>query len=75
MGQVRDEMLLKALGKRIREIRISKNLSQEILANAADIPISQIGRIERGEVNTTVSTLAVLSKALDLMPHQLLNLE
>jgi transcriptional regulator with XRE-family HTH domain len=41
----------------------------------ADIPISQVGRIERGEVNATVSTLAVLAKALDLAPHQLLNLE
>jgi transcriptional regulator with XRE-family HTH domain len=57
---------IKAFGKRVRGLRTSLGLSQEQLANEADIPLSQVGRIERGEVNTTISTIAVLAKALNI---------
>lgn len=32
----------------------------------SDIPISQIGRIERGEINTTISTVNAIAKALNI---------
>ena len=41
-------------------------MSQEELANEADVPLSQIGRIERGETNPTISTLYVIAQALQL---------
>jgi len=47
-------------------MRKEAGLSQEDLANDADIPLSQVGRIERGEVNTTISTVYALSKALHI---------
>lgn len=47
-------------------MRKDAGLSQEDLANDADIPLSQVGRIERGEVNTTISTAYALSKALQI---------
>ena len=53
-----DEILfLKATGNNIRQLRKSLNLSQESLSFDADIPRNQIGRIERGEINTSVITL------------------
>ncbi|MBL4675683.1 MAG: helix-turn-helix transcriptional regulator [Mucilaginibacter sp.] len=52
------------MGRRIRELRISRNLSQEKLGNLAGIAVSQIGRIERGEINPTLSTLVVIADAL-----------
>lgn len=55
-----------AVGIRIRDLRKERNISQEELANEADIPLSQIGRIERGETNPTISTLYVLAIALDV---------
>lgn len=64
MNNTRDNKLLKRFGKHIRELRVAQNLSQEGLANEAEIPISQIGRIERGEVNPTLSTINALSLAL-----------
>lgn len=64
MINVKNKKLIIALGSRIRELRIDKGLSQEELANEADIPLSQIGRIERGETNPTISTLFVISEAL-----------
>jgi transcriptional regulator with XRE-family HTH domain len=70
---VRDKRFLKALGEHIKAIRSKKNMSQEDLANDADIPISQIGRVERGEVNTTVSTIYVIAKALEVHHKELLD--
>lgn len=66
MNNVKNQKIIKAFGQRLREIRISKGVSQELLANNADIPISQVGRIERGEVNTTISTVYALATALEI---------
>lgn len=55
-----------AFGDNLRRIRVSKKISQEALAYSADIPISQVGRIERGEINTTISSVYAISKALDV---------
>jgi transcriptional regulator with XRE-family HTH domain len=57
---------MKAFCKNLKMRRKETNLSQEDLANDCDISISQIGRIERGEINTTISTLFVLAKALNI---------
>jgi transcriptional regulator with XRE-family HTH domain len=61
---VKNKALIKAVGKRIKELRQEKGFSQEELANEADIPLSQIGRIERGEINPTISTIAAITMAL-----------
>ena len=70
---VKNEKLIKAVGERIRTLRIERKLSQEDLANEADIPLSQIGRIERGETNPTISTLNVIADALDIQLRDLLD--
>jgi transcriptional regulator with XRE-family HTH domain len=69
---VRDKKLLKSFGIRLKELRLKRDLSQEALANEADVPISQIGRIERGEVNTTISTLKKLANALGVSMSDLM---
>ena len=53
-------------GNKIRKLRIEKNLSQEMLANDANIPINQIGRIERAEINTSLLTIYKISIALHI---------
>ena len=37
-----------------------------MLANDANIPINQIGRIERAEISTSLSTIYKIVKALDI---------
>ncbi|MCR8667287.1 helix-turn-helix domain-containing protein [Aestuariibaculum sp. M13] len=64
MINIKDKKFIKAFGKNLKSIRKNAGLSQEDLANDADIPLSQVGRIERGEVNTTISTVNVLAQAL-----------
>ncbi len=66
---------IKAFGKHLRKLRKERNLSQEQLAYDANIPISQIGRIERGEINTTLSTLYNLANTLEVSLSQLLDFE
>ena len=65
--------LVAAAGERIRAKRESKGLLQRELAAAADLPLRTIGRIERGEVDVRLSTLAKIAVALgvplkELMP-------
>jgi transcriptional regulator with XRE-family HTH domain len=71
--KVRNKKLLNQFGIHLRKVRIENSLSQEQLANDADIPINQIGRIERGEVNPSLSTLEAIAKALNLKLPELLN--
>ncbi len=54
------------VGKKIQAKRKELNLSQETLSFDADIPRNQIGRIERGEINTSLITLFKISKALNI---------
>lgn len=66
MIKVKNIVFMKAFGENLKRLRNKANLSQEDLANDCDISISQIGRIERGEINTTISTLFVLARALNI---------
>jgi transcriptional regulator with XRE-family HTH domain len=62
--KIKNYEVIKAFGKRVRDLRTSQNLSQEELANLADVPLSQIGRIERAEVNVTLSSIYAITSAL-----------
>lgn len=44
-------MLNDEVSKRIRELRIKKEITQEILSNNAEIDLSYLGKIERGQKN------------------------
>ena len=57
---------LAELGKNIRTIRKAKNLTMEDVAFYTDIEYRHIGRIERGEVNTTVVSLLRISNYLQV---------
>ncbi|MBC7640729.1 MAG: helix-turn-helix transcriptional regulator [Flavobacterium sp.] len=61
-----DKIFLKKFGESLKKIRITKKLSQEMLANDADIPINQIGRIERAEIGTSLITIFKIANALEI---------
>jgi transcriptional regulator with XRE-family HTH domain len=73
VNNIRNKKLLQRFGYHLRELRQEARLTQEELANDADIPINQVGRIERGEINPTLSTLYALSVALKRSLPDLLN--
>jgi transcriptional regulator with XRE-family HTH domain len=50
----------------IRKIRELKNLTREYVADELKMSMSGYGKIERGEVDLTVSKLIEISKILDV---------
>ena len=60
-----DERMV-AFGKRVRELRKSKGISQERLAEMAGIDRSYMGNIERGEKNVTLKKAYEVCDALDV---------
>jgi len=67
-----DSYLLSIFGNHLREIRKSKNLSQENLAEKAGIHRTYVGMIERGEKNITILNIIKISSALEIPPYILL---
>lgn len=61
----------KILGENIRAARVKAGLSQEQLAEKADLSRNYIGNVERAEYKITVETLARIAKALTLPVHDL----
>jgi transcriptional regulator with XRE-family HTH domain len=66
-----DERMI-AFGKRVREVRKSKGISQERLAEMAGIDRSYMGNIERGEKNITLKKAYEVCDALDVDITELL---
>ena len=55
---------LKKFGNNLRRIRKAKGFSMEFVANEAEIEYRQLGRIERGEINTTIISLLRIAEIL-----------
>ena len=58
--------ILKAVGAHIRFLRKARKLSQEQLAERADLHYTMIGSVERGERNVTLENLAKIATGLDV---------
>jgi len=58
-------MLIK-LGVTLRDIRKSKNLSQEELSIKCNLHRTYIGMVERGEKNITITSLIKITDALGI---------
>lgn len=53
-----------AFGKRVREIRLSVEISQEELAHRSGLDRSYVGQVERGERNLTLENIYRLAGGL-----------
>lgn len=51
-------------GRKIKELRKEKNISQEKLANLAEIDRTYLPTIEKGERNVSIEVVEKLAKAL-----------
>ncbi len=63
----------KALGEKIREIRLKKELTQEELAHNAELDYSYINQIENGKRNPSMEAVEKISKALGVKVQTLLD--
>ena len=63
---LKDQEFIEKFGKKLKELRESKEMSQEALALKTNISQSQIARTETGKVNTSISHVAAYAKALNI---------
>ena len=70
-----DSIYLILFGKNLKLIREAKNIIQAQLAIDCDFDVSVISRIERGVVNTSLSNLKLIAKALNIPLKELFEFE
>lgn len=63
------------IGKRIREVRSNKHLTQEYLADATGVNVSHISNIELNKVKVSLSLLVQICNTLDVSMDYLLENE
>jgi transcriptional regulator with XRE-family HTH domain len=57
-------LILEKFGSKIRSLRLKKKLSQEKLAELADLHRTYVGQIENGKRNIALKNIAKLAEAL-----------
>lgn len=66
-----EKLFIRDFGMNLKALREERNLSQTKLEAIAGLSKNQVWRIENGEVNTTISNLKLLAKALNVEVTQL----
>jgi len=72
---MKKEQLQQKIGFRIKELRESKGISQQILAAKCNFEKSNMARIEAGRTNCTIFTLFKISEALEVSLSDVITIE
>lgn len=68
------EKQLKTFGASVRRLRVEQNLTQETLAEKADLNIRTVQKIEAGQTNILITTAARIQKTLACDWNKLMSL-
>ena len=70
-----DQALLVKFGKRIRQLRTERHLSQEELSFQTGFHRTYIGMVERGERNISLSNIGVFAKFFEMSVSELFDIQ
>lgn len=73
MEYLDEKEFLLAFGKNLKKLRKEKGFTQEQLAIDLNMEISQISRIERGIINTSIGNLYSIARVLNVSYFDLVN--
>jgi transcriptional regulator with XRE-family HTH domain len=68
----RTTAIRKAFGNAVRTERLSRKMTQEVLAERADLSLNFIGTVERGEQSPTLDSIVRLAQAMRMTGGELL---
>lgn len=79
MSSMKKSKLLKLVGKRIKEVRESKNITQlQLVINMEEedgkFDTTNVSRIESGRTNPTIYTLHRIAEAMDVKISELIDI-
>ncbi len=60
-----------AFGRRVRALRVERDISQDALAAKAGVHRTVIGKLERGRTDPRLTTITRLARGLDVPPGAL----
>jgi transcriptional regulator with XRE-family HTH domain len=63
-----NEKICREFGRRVRELRKEKGISQEALALASGLDRSYVGQVERGEKNISLVNIYRIAAGLAIHP-------
>ncbi|PIS42387.1 MAG: transcriptional regulator [Candidatus Kerfeldbacteria bacterium CG08_land_8_20_14_0_20_40_16] len=69
---LKDQEIPKLFGKRLKEIRLQRKMSQGDIARTLGVHRSYISGIERGIRNPSLKNIERLARALNINPSELL---
>jgi len=72
MAALSNKTILKTFGENLKRVRTQKSMSQRDLSALCNVDNADISRMENGEINVTLNTVAQLADALDVQFWELL---
>lgn len=72
---ITEEELFQLVGLRIKRIRRSKGISQQVLAYQVDMEKTNISRIEGGRTNVTLKNVYKIAEALGVTMKEIVDIE
>jgi transcriptional regulator with XRE-family HTH domain len=70
--QKKQDPIVERFAARLREVRQGRGMTQQQLADAAEVSVAFVGRLERGQAGPGIDIVAKLAAALATTPGDLL---